>query len=107
MSCYRPPMVMFQELSVCPQLGGSYVTITDDALDLTIEGLHPRHIENCSTWTSQERNPLDMFKLVHFEKLASGRLASYANTFLLIVDVNFDKKYPNWLSFIEHLFYSQ
>ena len=27
----------------------------------------PRHIQTCSTWTSLYRDPLDIFKLVHYE----------------------------------------
>ena len=51
--------VMFLVACVCLSVHRrSHVTISHDALDLTTQGPHsPRQSQNCSTWTSQHRDP--------------------------------------------------
>ena len=75
---------------------GSHVTITYYALDLTIQGL-PKHVQNCSTWTSLYRPPaLTPALAPALVQLASGRFTSYWNDFLFYI-VLISKQYKDIL----------
>ena len=72
---------MFSVVSVCP-LGreGSHVTITHDALDLTIQG-HFLYRDPPSPGPATPRHVQNLFLMKHV-CFVSGRLVSYWNAFM-------------------------
>ena len=117
--------VMFSVVSV-NGVGGSHVTITHDALNLTIRHPNPPRtgtpLQTCSTWTSlyipSPPYPLpkicsNLFIMKHVW-LASGRLASYWNAFLFLFAKTIYTLYSGtiliqasgWSSFVSYIWTS-